>query len=91
MIAFEKHSKGAISRLSSTSSGTSLPTYSTFRGRSGSVPTSAKLPTKLAQKKLAIRHGAAELSSNIVRFHDDYQTAITILNKKIKRGSLISK
>ena len=89
-MAFEKLSKSTINKLSSTSSGTSLPTYSTFRGRSGSVPTAAKRPTKLALKKLAIRHGAAELSANIVRFHEEYQTAIATLNKEIRRGSLIS-
>jgi hypothetical protein len=90
LMAFEKLSKSTINKLSSTSSGTSLPTYSTFRGRSGSVPTAAKRPTKLALKKLAIRHGAAELSANIVRFHEEYQTAIATLNKEIRRGSLIS-
>ena len=88
-MAFEKLSKSTINKLSSTSSGTSLPTYSTFRGRSGSVPTAAKRPTKLAQKKLAIRHGAAELSANIVRFHEEYHTAIATLNKEIKREMLI--
>ena len=89
-MAFEKLSKSTTNKLSSTSSGTSLSTYSTFRGRSGSVPTAAKRHTKPAQKKLAIRHGAAELSANIVRFHEEYPTAIISLNKLIKRGNLLS-
>ena len=76
--------------MSTTSSGTSLPNYSNFRGRSGSVPASVKKSAKCVHKKLTIRHGAAELSSNIVRFHDDYHTAITSLTKEIKKGRKIS-
>ena len=90
LIAFEKNSKAVSNKLSTTSSGTSLPNYSNFRGRSGSVPASVKRSAKCAHRKLAIRHGAAELSSNIVRFHDDYHIAITSLNKDIKKGRKIS-
>ena len=90
LIAFEKNSKAVSNKLSTTSSGTSLPNYSNFRARSGSVPASVKRAAKCAHRKLAIRHGAAELSSNIVRFHDDYHIAITSLNKEIKKERKIS-
>jgi len=89
LISFEKNAKCTSNTLSKTTSGTSLPTYSNFRGRSSSVPSSAKKFTKSSNKRLAIRHGAAELSSNIVRFFDDYHTAITSLNKEVKRCSSI--
>ena len=89
LIAFEKNTKGTLSKLSTTSSGTSLQAYSNFRVRSGSVPSSAKKSNKLSLKKLAIRHGAAELSSNIVRYYDDSHSAITSLNKEVKKCNSI--
>ena len=88
--AFEIDTRNQKSRLTSTSSGTSLKSITTFRGRSNTAPTSTKKQVRNIQKKLNFRHGAAELSPNIVRFHEEYVTAISTLQKKIKRGNVIS-
>ena len=90
LLGFEKDGKKHKSRLQSTSSGSSLQNYTPFRGRSNTAPTSTKKSNINPLKKLDARHGAAELSPNIVRFHEEYQIAITTLNKKIKRSSMIS-
>ena len=90
LLGFEKDAKKQKSRLQSTSSGSSLQNYTPFRGRSNTAPTSTKKSNINPLKKLDARHGAAELSPNIVRFHEEYQIAITTLNKKIKRSSMIS-
>ena len=90
MASFENDLRNQKNRLTTTSSGTSLQNLTPFRGRSNSAPQSTKKPTHKVIKKLSSKHGTAELSPNIVRFHEDYTIAISSLNKKIKRGNVIS-
>jgi hypothetical protein len=90
LLGFEKDGKKHKSRLQSTSSGSSLQNYTPFRGRSNTAPTSTKKSNINPLKKLDASHGAAELSPNIVRFHEEYQIAITTLKHKIKRSFMIS-
>ena len=90
LVAYETAGKNRNNSLVSTRSGTSLQSYSTFRGRSNTDPTSGNKITKPSLKKLTLKHGGAELSPNVVRFYEDYQLAITSLNKKIRKGNTIS-
>lgn len=90
LTLFEKDLRNQKNRLTTTSSGTSLQNFTPFRARSNSAPQSTKKATKQPQKILTPKHGAAELSPTIVRFHEDYATAISSLNKKIKRSNVIS-
>ena len=90
LTAFEKDLRNQKNRLTTTSSGTSLQNLTPFRGRFNSAPHSTKKPTRKPPKILTPKHGAAELSPSIVRFHEDYAIAISSLNKKIKSGNIIS-
>ena len=90
LAAYETAGKNQQNRLVTTRSGTSLQSYSTFRRRSNTDPTSSKKINKISKKKLNLKHGGAELSGNLVRFHEEYQLAISFLINKLRRGSIIS-
>ena len=90
LAAYETTGKNRNNSLLSTRSGTSLQSYSTFRRRSNTDPTSRNNVPKLPQKKLTLKHAGAELSPNIVRYYEDYQSAISALNRKIKKTNMIS-
>ena len=86
MTSFEKDQQGQKKRLATTVSGTCLQSTTPFRGRCNSAPQSAK-KVKRPGEMLSAKHCTAELSPNIVRFHQDSVIAVSALNKKIKRGA----
>ena len=91
LSSFEKDQQNHRKRLTTTISGTALPSYTPFRGRSNSAPQGMKKPgNKKITEQLSIKHGTSEMASNIVRFHVGPCTAITMLNRKIKRNNLQS-
>ena len=89
LTSYETTGKNRKSLLP-TRSGTSLQSYSTFRRRSNTDPTCRNNTPKLPQKKLSLKHGGAELSPNFVRYYEEYQSAISALNRKIKSANMIS-
>ena len=90
MATFEKDQQNQKKRLATTVSGTCLQSTTPFRGRCNSAPQTTKKMNKKPGEMLSLKHGTAELSSNVVRFHQDASIAITALNKKIKKGTVPS-